>query len=150
MIEAIIKKRTCYYTQNLHFQEILSQLLENAVVFIVILKQSQAIGCGKEDVLDELDLMDNITQTSRSYVQIFIMRNLNIRGRPEQSLWGIPCPHAFDLSRPMARPAASERSGASRKRRLGPRHPRPTGSDFCLQQWQHWRWLRAASEEPAR
>jgi len=106
--------------------------------------------CGKEDVLDELDLMDNITQTSRSYVQISIMRNLNIRGRPEQSLWGIPCPHAFGLSRPMARPAVSERSGASRKRRLGPRHPRPTGSDFCLQQRQHWRWLRAASEEPAR
>jgi len=59
--------------------------------------------CGKEDVLDELDLMDNITQTSRSYVQISIMRNLNIRGRPEQSLWGIPCPHAFGFSRPMAR-----------------------------------------------
>ena len=47
MIEAIIKKRTCYYTQNLHFQEILSQLLENAVVFIVILKQSQAIAVGR-------------------------------------------------------------------------------------------------------
>ena len=38
---------TCYYTQNLHFQEILSQLLENAVVFIVILKQSQAIAVGR-------------------------------------------------------------------------------------------------------